>query len=183
MRAPLSLLLAIALIGTGCRDGSTPPVSGTTALDSADQVMFGIRTFLTDKGVRKAQLRADTAYFFDDNSRIELLNVHTTFFDNSGAQSSVLTSNEGTYNTRLAMTEARDSVVVVTNDGRRLTTAQLRYTQGSNQITSDSAFVYTTPTQRLVGKGFVSDPDMKNIRVFQVKEGEGGAITLPGQRQ
>ena len=149
--------------------------------DTADQIMFGISSLLNDKGLLKAQLQADTAFYFDDNSRIELRNIRVTFHDKAGVRTSVLTAREGTYNTRLQMTEARKNVVVVSEDGRRLTTQQLRYLQGADQISSDSAFVLTEPTRRLEGIGFVSDPDMNNIRVHKVIGGQGGTIPLPGR--
>ena len=77
--------------------------------------------------------------------------------------------------------EARGNVVVVSEDGRRLDTQQLRYDPARNEISSDSAFVLTEPTRRLEGIGFVSDPDMNNIRVHKVIGGQGGTIPLPGR--
>jgi hypothetical protein len=66
---------------------------------------------------------------------------------------------------------ARKNVVVVSEDGRRLTTPELLYSQQLNQISSDSAFVLTDPTRRLEGVGFRSDPDMKNIRILKGASG------------
>jgi len=135
---------------------------------------------LTDRGLLRAELEADSAFFFDDNTRIELRKVKTTFFKSTGERSSVLTSREGTYNTRLQETEARGDVVVVSNEGKRLETSQLKYQQAQNEISSDSAFVLTEPGKRLAGVGFVSDPDMRVVRVKNVTTG-GGTFTLPGQ--
>jgi hypothetical protein len=66
---------------------------------------------------------------------------------------------------------ARKNVVVVSEDGRRLTTAELIYNQQKNQISSDSAFVMTEPTRRLEGVGFRSDPNMKNIQILKGASG------------
>jgi hypothetical protein len=73
--------------------------------------------------------------------------------------------------------EARGNVVVVTEDGRRLTTEQLRYDQIRNEISSDSAFVLTEPGRRLEGVGFTSDPNMNNVRVHRLIEGQGAVST------
>jgi LPS export ABC transporter protein LptC len=176
------LVLSVATVaGLGaCQEGTKPPISARNPLaDSADQIMFGISTFITDKGLLKAQLQADTGYFFDGNSRIEMRNEKTTFFTNTGEQSAILTSKEGTYMTARSTMDARRNVLVVTTDGKRLTTEQLHYNQGTNEISSDSSFVMTEPTRELRGIGFVSDPNLINVRVKRVLSGQG-PLSLPG---
>jgi LPS export ABC transporter protein LptC len=176
VRAFALLLLGVALACGG--DGTAPPrVSGSPMADSADQMMFGINTLLTDRGVLNAELESDTAFFFDENTRIELRVVKLTFHTRTGERNSVLTGKEGTYNTRQSRMEARGNVVVVTEDGRRLTTEQLRYDQIRNEISSDSAFVLTEPGRRLEGIGFTSDPNMNNVRVNRLIEGQGAVST------
>jgi LPS export ABC transporter protein LptC len=172
--------VVLAMLAAGCRgEGTAPPqATGTPAIcGECDQIMFGIRTLLTDRGVRNAELEADTALFFDENSRIEVRGVTLTFYTRTGERNSVLTSREGTYNTRQSRMEARGNVVVVSEDGRRLTTEQLKYDQVRNEISSDSAFVLTEPGRRLEGIGFTSDPNMNNIRVHRLIEGEGAVPT------
>lgn len=180
----LALVLAVTLVGVlaACQEGTKPPIAARNPLaDSADQVMFGITTYITNQGLLKAQLQADTGYFFDGNSRIEVRNEKTIFFTNTGAQSAVLTSKEGTYITARSTMDARKNVVVVTTDGKRLTTEQLHYNQATNEISSDSAFVMTEPTRELRGIGFVSDPNLINIQVKRVLSGQG-PLPLPGQQ-
>ena len=173
-------LLAAATLGA-CDGGKATPLALSSKMaDRADQVMFRARSLLTDRGLLRAELLADTAYFFDENTRIELVVVKVTFFTQQGAKSSVLTSKEGSYNTRLSRMEARGNVVVVSVDGRRLSSEQLRYDQMRNEISSDSAFVLTEPGRVLRGIGFVSDPNMTNIRVLKGASGRG-TVTVPGQ--
>jgi LPS export ABC transporter protein LptC len=163
------MMCALVVAGSvACSSKKQPPVATHSPLaDSADQVMYGARFNLTDKGLQRAQLESDTAYFFEDNTRIELERVHTTFFTATGAKNAVLTSDRGTYNSRTSNMIARKNVVVVSDDGRRLTTPELNYNQQRNEISSDSAFVMTEPNRRLEGIGFRSDPDMKNIRILK----------------
>jgi LPS export ABC transporter protein LptC len=149
--------------------------------DSADQIMYGAHFNLTDKGLSRAELLSDTAYFFEDNTRIELRKVEATFYTTTGARDAYLTSKRGTYRSRAGSMVARDSVVVVTEEGRKLTTPELKYDQAVNEISSDSAFVLTEPGRRLAGIGFRSDPNMQNIRILKTKSGSTGAVTLPGQ--
>jgi LPS export ABC transporter protein LptC len=139
--------------------------------------MYGARFNLTDKGLERAQMEADTAYFFEDNTRIELEKVHTTFYTQTGAKDAVLTSQRGTYNSRTNNMIARKNVVVVSEDGRRLTTPELIYNQQKNEISSDSAFVLTEPNRRLEGIGFRSDPNMNNIQILKGASGMARGIS------
>jgi LPS export ABC transporter protein LptC len=179
---PLSFLVLVAAGAlAGCRDRGAQPTVIATAHDSADQTIFGVRTLLTDEGLMRAELLADTAFSYEDGTRFELRKVKTTFFTKVGARDAVLTSREGTYRSRSNDMEARGNVVVVSEQGRRLETPVLRFDQTRNEISSDSAFVLTEPNRRLEGVGFVSDPNMANVRILQSKAATTGAVTLPGQ--
>jgi LPS export ABC transporter protein LptC len=175
--------ISIALVATvACDNRTAPPVvHGVGLADSADQVMYGAHFNLTDKGLSRAELLADTAYFFEDNTRIELQKVSATFYTTTGARDAYLTSKRGTYRSRLGSMLARDSVVVTTEEGRRLVTPELKFDQARNEISSDSAFVLTEPGRRLEGIGFRSDPNMQNVHILKTKSGSTGAVTLPGQ--
>ena len=176
------IMLALTSGTIACENKQAPPVVTRSALvDSADQVMFGARFNLTDKGLSRAELVSDTAFFFDDNTRIELHKVEVTFYTASGARDAYLTSKRGTYNSRVGSMIARRDVVVITEEGRRLTTPYLKYDQQMNEISSDSAFVLTEPGRRLEGIGFRSDPNMQNVQIMKTKSGNTGAVTLPGQ--
>ena len=181
-RLVAAILIAAAALGpAACQHGKEPAAVKTSALaDSADQVMFGAHAILTDQGLMRADLYGDTAFFFDDNTRIEMHVVKTIFYTTQGAKNAVLTSKEGTYRTQGSM-EARGDVVVVSEDGRRLTTPQLRYDQVRNKISSDSAFQLTGQGQSLSGIGFESDPNMNNIKINRTLTGSAGRVTIPGQ--
>jgi LPS export ABC transporter protein LptC len=172
MRVLVVIGLFAASVSFACTNKKLPPVEAHSPLaDSADQVMYPARFNLTDQGLQRAHVDADTAYFFDDNNRMELQGVHATFFTVTGAKDAVLTSRHGTTNTRTNNMIARKDVVVVSEDGRRLTTPELIYNQQKNEISSDSAFVMTEPNRRLEGIGFRSDPNMKNIQILKNMSG------------
>lgn len=179
--AAAALVICIGLT-LGCDTRTAPPIGrGSAMADSADQVMFGAHFNLTDKGLSRAELLSDTAYFFEDNTRVELRKVEATFYTTTGARDAYLTSKRGTYRSRVGSMVARDNVIVVTEEGRRLTTPELKFDQAMNEISSDSAFVMTEPGRRLEGIGFKSDPNMQNIRILKTKSGSTGAVSLPGQ--
>ena len=162
----------LAAVSAACSPKKEPPVAAHSSLaDSADQIMFNARFELTNGGVSRALMHADTLYFFDDNTRIESENPRITFYTVTGQKDAVLTAQHGTSNTRTSNMIARKNVVVVSEDGRRLTTQELLYNQQRNEISSDSAFVMTEPNRRLEGIGFRSDPNMKNIQILKGASG------------
>ena len=175
-------LFAVIAAASACNEKTAPPVVTKSALaDSADQVMYGAHFNLTDKGLSRAELLSDTAFFFEDNTRIELRKVETTFYTASGARDAYLTSKRGSYNNRTGVMIARDDVIVITEEGRKLTTPELIYNQASNEISSDSAFVLTEPGRRLEGVGFRSDPNMQNVQILKTRSGSTGVVGLPNQ--
>lgn len=172
MRGAVVIALFGLLGAVGCQSKKQPPSASHSPLaDSADQVMYKAWFNLTDDGLARARMDADTLYFFDDNTRIEAENPHVTFFTSNGLKDAVLTARHGTSNTRTNNMIARKNVVVVSEDGRRLTTSELLYNQQKNEISSDSAFVMTEPDRRLEGIGFRSDPNMKNIQILKGASG------------
>jgi LPS export ABC transporter protein LptC len=182
VRIALVVGVLAASVSGACSNKKQPPVEAHDPLaDSADQIMYPARFNLTDQGLQRAHVDADTAYFFDDNNRMELQGVHATFYTVTGAKDAVLTSRHGTTNTRTNNMIARKDVVVVSEDGRRLTTQELKFNQQKNEISSDSAFVMTEPNRRLEGVGFRSDPNMKNIQILSGAKGIArGVSTGPG---
>ena len=180
MRLTLMLSLLGASLLAACTKESTATVGKVaTTADSADQVMWGLKTILTDRGVARAELAADTAYWFDENTRAELRGVNTTFFGKDGTRDGVLTSRRGTFNSRANVMEARQNVVIIGADGRKLTSPMVRFEQFRNLIVSDSPFVMLEGERRLEGVGFESDPQMLSVKVRKLSRGTGGSIILP----
>jgi LPS export ABC transporter protein LptC len=181
----LALLLACVTVAA-CRDQKGAPlaVARPTIADSADQILFNSRTLITDLGLQRAEVFSDTAFFFDQNTRLEMRGgptVRGIFFSSTGAQDAILTSHRALYNTRQGVLEASGDVLVVSTDGRKLKTPFLRFDQRQNKISSDSAFVLTEPGREVRGIGFVSDPDMQNINVLKVQSSKVGPVAVPEQ--
>lgn len=177
-------LIVMTAVMLACSDNKgSPPLAAerNPLIDSADQVMFGVRFNLTESGVARAYLEADTAIFLNANTRVELINVHTTFYNSSGDKDAVLTSRYGTYRTQAAQMVARGDVYIVSEDGRTLRSPEVRFDERRNEIASDSVFTVTGPERQLEGIGFRSDPNLHNVRVLQATTGTSGTITIPNQ--
>ncbi len=178
--------LLFAAVGTAVVTACSEPKGAEigarrqTLADSADQIAFNGRWLITDRGLQRAQMTTDTAFFFDDNTRVESRgNVRGLFYSSTGVLDAVMTSRASSYNMRTGMLIARGDVMINSVDGRRLTTEYLKYDQRINQISSDSAFVMTEPGRSIEGIGFTSDPDMNNVNVIKQKKSKLGQVQLP----
>lgn len=169
-----------AACGDDRPDAVAAVAAAAMAADSADQLIIGMTHYITENGVRKAYLEADTAFFYENTGRAELRRVRVTFFGPSGDTSSVVTSRLGSYETRTSRMEAREDVVVVLSNGGRLTTSVLRYDQARNEVSTDQHYVYVGPDQNTEGEGFVTDPALSTIRTSRPR-GTVGSVVLPGQ--
>jgi len=172
-------VLVLALLAA-CGGRGAQPTATQSVLDSADQVLIGMTHYVTETGLQRARVRADTAYFFSATQSAEMRNVHITFYDPTGNESSTLTAREGTYHWRTGDMEGRGDVVVVRTDGATLRTDVLRYNQAQSRVSSDKPFVFDEPNRHIEGEGFTSDPDFKVVTAIRPK-GTGGKFTLPNQ--
>ena len=178
----VALLLSLVVALAACREkGTAPPVKrGHTMADSAEQVMLDVRALLTDHGVQRGEMFADTAYVFDDQTRFELRKVRATFNTSTGTKDGVLSADRGTYNQRESKLEGFGNVVIVTTEGKRLTSPHMRYMQVVNEVSSDSAFTLVEPGRNVSGIGFRADPQLTRIQILR-NVGAQGSFTLPGK--
>ena len=165
----LALAVAVVALGAGaCRKTTQPPVTGDAALaDSADQVLWDVRYNLTQSGVKRGQLFADTMFVFGDQSRFLLRRVRANFNTETGGPNGTLRGDRGTYNLRTGVLEGFGNVVVTSTDGRRLSSNHLRYTQARNEISSDSAYTLVRGNDTQRGIGFISDPNLNEFRCLR----------------
>ena len=161
--------------------GSAPPVAARATLaDSAEQVLFNTHSLLTDKGIQRGEMFADTVFVFEDNTRFEMRKVRVTFNTASGAKDGVMSADRGRYSLRQQTLEGFGNVIIVSNDGKRLTSPQLRYVQGLNEVSSDTSFTLVEPGKTVSGIGLKADPQLTHVRVLRNFGGKG-SFTLPGQ--
>jgi LPS export ABC transporter protein LptC len=175
----LSALSALAT--TACEDPGVKPTTTVQAADSADQVLEGFSHYVTNDGILRSRVEADTAFFYEPTQITELHKVKVVFFDVKGAESSTLTAQRGTYRWQDGSMEAKGNVVVVSPDGRRLATSVLRYENATNLIMTDQHFTFDRGEEHLEGNSFRSDPDFKNVVTDRPRGVTGNGMLLPGQ--
>lgn len=183
MKAFLVLTTLVA-VSAACGKAAKPPVVGEgAAADTAEQVIFDGRTLLTESGVKRGELFADTIYVFNDQTRFALRRVRSKFYTETGAPNGTLRGDRGTYDLRTKILEGYGNVVVESTDGKKLTSNHLRYAENTNQISSDSAFTMSEPGRTQRGIGFTSDPNLNSFRCFRACSATGlvplGDVTRP----
>jgi lipopolysaccharide export system protein LptC len=188
VRRLTATLLALGTL-TACQEEAVRPTITLAAADTADQVLYGMEHYITDEGVRRSKVEADTAYIYEATHMVEMRVVKVTFYDPVGGVTSVITGDSGTYMMRDGSMNARGNVLAVTPDGRRLRSQELKYDSRSQQISSDQPFVYDRGDQHLEGNGFTSDPDFGHVVTKQprggqrrnARPGDSTGFLLPGQ--
>jgi LPS export ABC transporter protein LptC len=176
----LSVLSAFSVLS--CEDSGVRPTTTVQASDSADQVLEGFSHYVTNDGVRRSRVEADTAFYYEPTQITELHNVKVVFFDLKGVEGSTLTAHRGTYRWQDGSMEATGNVRVVSPDGRRLSTESLRYDNATNQIMTDKQFSFDKGAEHLEGNSFRSDPDFKNVVTDRPRGVSGEGLLLPGQQ-
>jgi LPS export ABC transporter protein LptC len=165
-RVIAALLLAPVLLA--CGESGEPPLVAEEILQlnpEADQVVFGLDHYVTSDGIRRARVEADTAFFLQGRPIVELKVLRVTFYNPEGEETSVLTSQEGTYDWDNGdMTASTDVVVVNRGDGQRLETSVLYYLRPEDRIWSDKpTTLYKADGTIIEGSAFESDSRMEQI--------------------
>lgn len=163
------LLLAafLPLVATGCRDEQPAATAGPDLIGmEADQVVIGMEHLLTREGLRRALLRADTAWFLEDSTLVRLRPVEATFFGGAGHEVSDLTAREGVYDMQTGEMEASGRVVVRSRlEFQRLETERLRYDPDEDLLRTDTTFILYRESSTISGEALVSDPGLDSTQV------------------
>ena len=162
-----------------CKESTPPPVGKPGAIDTAEQVGFGVRTLLTANGVQKGELQADTMFVYNDQTKFDFRNARVKFNTETGAPNGTMRADRGLYDTRTQVLEGFGNVVVSTLDGKKLTSPHLKFNQLGNEISSDTTFELKAGEREQRGIGFTADPDLKHFRCLRMCGGSA-PITLPG---
>ena len=181
-RDALVILSACAVLAA-CEESGAKPTTTVQAPDSADQVLAGFSHYVTREGIRRSRVDADTAYLYEASQITDLRNIRVVFFDARGEEGSTLTAKRGTYRWQDGSMDAESTVVVVSPDGRTLRTANLRYDNAKNTISTSTHFTFDKGTEHLEGNSFTSDPDFKNVVTDRPRGVAGDGLLLPGQER
>jgi LPS export ABC transporter protein LptC len=170
------VICSLSLAACSGSQAADPIASDEAQSQRADQVMYGVKQYISSEGIRRGLLNADTAFVFEDSGRVDIRKVQLQLFNESGSQAASLTSRAGSLDTRSQGMIARGGVVLKTQDGKRIETEELHYDPNSHRV-------WSTVTTRMIenngspltGDGFSADDHMRNIQITRPRGRIGGA--------
>ena len=173
MRLATVLMLLPALLAGCSEEVPVPTADGGLQGMDADNIIFGMASYLTTDGVREARIEADTAYNYVDERKAELLGMKLTFYDEEGRPRATIAGQEGEWN-RLTdgMIARGDVLLIVHSDGREIRSEELHYDPSIDQIWSDLPTTQTLADGTVTsGTAFRSDLEFEELRVENVRGG------------
>ena len=183
-RPPLwmALVLMGALLPLGaCQAPTETPIAGAELTHiRADQVIYGMTTYLTQDGVRSGQLRADSAYYFNDSTNVQLYGVDMTVFTAQGTERAQVVADSGRLHERTERMVAWGEVVATLPEGdRKIETSELHYDPQGNRIWSDSLTTFTEGGRVTRGSCFESDLQFQSRRICSIRGAADIGRSLP----
>lgn len=166
----LIAVMFMLLLFLGCEEKVRPSVlSGVSSTELPSQESWQSTITFTDSGIVKAIVKAGHIYAFD-NSRITYMDsgVVVDFFDEQGFHTTTLTSLRGAVNEGTNDLEATGNVVVTSDSGTVVRTEKMYWTNTKQLIHSPDFVHITSATEDLKGRGFESDHNLRNYKIFKV---------------
>jgi len=173
---PVLVLAALAACGPGPADAGTAEIEA-----DASQVTYGMNMRITENGVLKADLFADTAITPMGDTRTQMKKVRLTFF-NPGEPPGKLTSKTGEYAQESGVMIARgDVVLIIPGDKgmRTIRSQELHWDQRGDRVWSEKETSITENGETLITQGFTSNSKFTNVSGTNattggVRVGQGG---------
>jgi LPS export ABC transporter protein LptC len=165
----------LLLVLTGCEERLRPSVVAVNPTNMPSQESWRSTVTFSDSARVKAVVWAGHISSFR-NERVTMLedSVHVDFYNEVGQHTSLLTSRRGRVNDATEDFEALENVVVVSDSGTTLKTEKLLWTNADRKVHTDAFVDITSPTERIMGQGMVSDQGLKHYTIFKVT---GQAVT------
>ncbi len=161
----------------GCEEKIKPSVlPGIDSQTIPQQESWNSTIALSDSGQLKALIQSGYIQKYDEPREILLREGVTVFFyDDEQRHTSTLTSREGKVDELTNNLEAHGNVVVISQESTRLQTEKLYWDNGRRLIHTPEYVSIVSPREQVQGKGFESDQQLRNYRIFRVT----GRTTTP----
>jgi len=164
----LTGFLALGLLGSGvagCSGGKKVSASGATG-ELPDNEVESFYVTETDSGRPQWTMYAQHAATYQARDLVTVRGVRVDFFDgkgDKGVKSSELVAREGELQQRTRDMVARGNVVLLTNEGWRMSTEEMHFLNSTHKITSDKLVRVEKQGTVLEGVGFESDPNLEHF--------------------
>jgi LPS export ABC transporter protein LptC len=166
----IPLLMAVTvLMFSGCEEKVRPSVVAVQQVDIPSQESWNSTVTFTDSARVKAILwSGHIASYANRQYTVLGDSVHVDFFDEFEHHTSLLTARSGRVNDRTQDLEAYEHVLVISDSGTVLKTDSLFWDNAARKIHTQAFVEITSPTERIMGHGMVSDQGLKNYKIFRV---------------
>ena len=137
--------------------------------DIHDQLSTNVEITLTKKGNVTAKIKSEVLKKNNQSLQLELFdNVNVDLFDENFQQKSLIKSQSAMVNEKENKIKAYGKVVVISDDGKILTTDSLTWDNNSDKIYTDANLEFiTSDSDTLYGTGFKSNIDLMNWNILQ----------------
>jgi len=181
------LLVGACVMAAGCNGmPRSNPMSSKGEMPDQEVTDFVLTE--TDAGHPQWTLYAKWAATYTARNVVIARDIRVDFFDEQGARSSELTAREGEIQQATRDMTARGNVVLMTTEGTRMTTEEMRFSNREQLMTSDRLVRVERGGDVLEGVGFSSDPNLRHFefrsRVNATVRSKSGAVieTREGNR-
>ena len=167
-------LVTLVIASVGCTSEIDPPTaSAEIQAMAADNVMYGMVSFITSNGVREARVRADTAYLYADSAMAQLHGMEVAFYGEDGRPQATVRGSRGEWSQETDRMVARGEVVLLVHaDSSRIESQEIHYDPNRDRIWSDSATVRTMRDGSMTsGSSFESDMTFQNVVIRDMRGG------------
>jgi LPS export ABC transporter protein LptC len=136
-----------------------------------DQELWDSVIFITQNAQKVAEVWAGYMAIYKEKEIVQLRDsIHVDFYNQEGKHNSVLTADSGIVDNKSNNLTATGNVIVVSDSGIVLETDILKWDNEREKIISDLPVRFMTKDDTLIGKSFISDPDLKN---YEIREATG----------
>ncbi len=165
------------LLGIVCSRNTGEPPDKEIAAPARE--MEGFTLVETHNGMKRVEVVGSQMVEDPEQQVLNVREVKVDFYDEQGVHQSVLTARTGTVETQTGDMTVRGQVVVVTDDGVRLETEELRWLDDTRRIVTDLPVRIIRETGELRGVGLETDPELREFRLGNRIEGEWSGDGLP----
>lgn len=161
------LFVFLVLLGLGCPESRTGLDSGVRPSQIVEEFVL----HESASGERLYTLRAETAYVYDAEQRVDVVAPRVSFYEAGRTIHALLTADRGVVYSQTEDLVAHGHVVVVTEDSTRLWTDSLLWNNRTKLITTDAPVEIQTPKGRVTGVGLVADAGLTKIEIQSAVQG------------
>ncbi len=167
-RNPLVPALALALlVSAGCGSPSPTPPKEKVEKGAPEQSFRGVNLRESSNGKLEWDLHAARAIQGNSNAPTVLDSLQVLFYQGGPTVRSTLTADSGRVDLDKGVLVAIGHVVVITPEGNRLETEELRWDRKQDQVSSDQFVRLTRAKDVLTGIGFRSDPNLESYEILK----------------